>query len=265
MDSDSNLTLFVTPKGGAGTSTLVVNFAHIIAGNEQNRVLALDLDFQYGNLPLFYNEQPSTRLANALIHDEPLDNTILDACTGNKGKNPNVLATYSDQVISPWDLNPRQISDLFELISAKYTHVLVDLPRSIDPLTFYALERANKICVIVQQTLSDMRIANQYIRLLLDQGIASDSICIIINRHEKRNTIRTQDYSLAFQGYQILEIPNDYKRVNQATDNTVALIDRWRGAQITKTMVEVGNQLWALESEPKKSLFSFDRRAGKAA
>ena len=264
-DSSSDLTLFVTPKGGSGSSTLVVNFAHILAQREGTNVLAMDLDIQYGNLPIFYNEKPSTRLANALINGEPIDSTILDACISNRGKNPNVLATYSDQVISPWDLGTQQVSDLFALLAEKYSHVLVDLPRSIDPLTFYALERAKKIVVTVQQTLSDMRTANQYIRLLLDQGIASDTICIIINRHEKRNTIRMQDFAAAFQGYEILMVPNDYKRVNYASDNTVALIDRWRSAQISKSLMEVSDQLWLTESVAKRSLFSIDRSAKKVA
>ncbi len=265
LGSASDLTLFVTPKGGSGTSTLVVNLAHILSEQEGNRVLALDLDIQYGNLPIFYNEQPSKRLSNALINEEPIDSTILDACISNKGKNPNVLATYSDQVISPWDLNTQQVSDLFALLAKKYSHVLVDLPRSIDPLTFYALERANKICVIVQQTLSDMRTANQYIRLLLDQGIASDSICIIINRHEKRNIIRMQDFATAFQGFEILLIPNDYKRVNYATDNTVALVDRWKTAQISKSLIEVSNKIWQADATLKSSFFSGDHGSKKIA
>ena len=264
-ESSSDLTLFVTPKGGAGTSTLVVNLAHILTERADTRVLAMDLDIQYGNLPLFYNEKPSTRLANALINDEPIDGTLLSACMNHVGKKPAVLATYSDQVVSPWELNPQQVSDLFTLLATQYSHVLVDLPRSIDPLTFYALERADKICVIVQQTLSDMRTANQYIRLLLDQGIASDSICIIINRHEKRNTIRQQDYALAFQGFNLLVIPNDYKRVNFATDNTVALVDRWKSAQISKSLLEVSNHLWGERDEEKKSIFSLGKNSGKAA
>ena len=265
VDSSSDLTLFVTPKGGSGTSTLVVNFAHILAQREGTNVLAMDLDVQYGNLPIFYNEKPSTRLANALINGEPIDSTILDACISNRGKNPNVLATYADQVISPWDLSTEQVTDLFALLEEKYSHVLVDLPRSIDPLTFYALERAKRIVVIVQQTLSDMRTANQYIRLLLDQGIASDSISIIINRHEKRNIIRMQDFAAAFQGYEIFMIPNDYKRVNYATDNTVALIDRWRSAQISKSLMTVSDRIWQKEDSTKKSLFSIDRSSKNAA
>lgn len=264
-ESSGNLSLFVTPKGGAGCSTLVVNLAHILAEREGTKVLAMDLDIQYGNLPILFDEKPSTRLSNALINGEPIDNTILDACICNVGKNPNVLATYSDQVISPWDLGTQQVSDLFSHVGSKYSHVLVDLPKSIDPLTFYALERAHRICVVVQQTLSDMRTAKHYIRLLLDQGIASETITIIINRHEKRNTIRLHDFSVAFQGYQILDIPNDYKRVNYSADNTVALVDRWRTAQISKSLVKVSNQIWQTNAVDKKSIFSLDRSSGKAA
>jgi len=264
-DQESDLTVLVTPKGGAGSTTLVVNLAHAMASRDSKKVLAFDLDLQYGNLPIFYDESPSTRLANALLNGEQIDNTILDACFSQRGNNPNVLATYSDQVISPWDINMQQINDLFMLISERYAHVIVDLPRSIDPVTFYALERAEKICVIVQQTLSDMRIAHQYIRLLLDQGISSERIYIVINRHEKRNTIRENDFATAFQGYKIFTIPNDYKRVKQASDNTLAFADKWKSAPITKALLQLSNEIWPTSNTSKNSLFSFDRSSGKAA
>ena len=127
---NGNLTLFVAPQGGAGTTTLSVNLAHILSSRaEQPSVLAMDMDIQYGNLPLSFDEKPNTRLAGAIANGETIDDSIIDACLCRKSINPQVLATYSDDLVSPWDINPQQIATLFSLLAKRYDHVIVDMPR----------------------------------------------------------------------------------------------------------------------------------------
>ena len=263
---NGNLTLFVAPQGGAGTTTLTVNLAHILSSrSEQPNVLAMDMDIQYGNLPLSFDEKPNTRLAGAIANGETIDNSIIDACLCRKTINPQVLATYSDDLVSPWDINPQQIATLFSLLAKRYDHVIVDMPRSIDPLTFHALERADRICVVVQQTISDLRVASHYIRLLKDQEIDSDKICIVINRHESRNIIRNQDFISALGAHEIFVVPNDFKRVSSAADHTTPIISRFKNALISKSLIKLSQQLWITDTEDKKWSFGGRGRNNKAA
>lgn len=257
-----DLTLFVTPKGGAGTTTLAVNLAHILAARAgKPDVLIMDLDLQYGNLPLNFDENPNSRLARAISNDEEIDESSLDACLLRKEYNPQILATFSDELLSPWDIDAGKIDQIMDIVTSRFDHVVVDMPRSIDPIAYHPLERANRICVVVQQTLSDMRIASHYIRLLQDQGISSDTICLIINRYEKKNSIREQDFHAAFSSHEIYIVPNDYKRVSYATDTTTALTARWKNAFISRTLVKLSNSLWPLEPDNAEKKFSWSRKA----
>jgi len=263
---NGNLTLLVAPQGGAGTTTLTVNLAHILSSRtEQPSVLAMDMDIQYGNLPLSFDEKPNKRLAGAITDGESIDDSIIDACLCRKSENPQVLATYSDDLVSPWDINPQQIATLFSLLTKRYDHVIVDMPRSIDPLTFHALERADRICVVVQQSISDLRVAGHYIRLLKDQEIDSDKICLIINRHESRNIIRNQDFISAFGSHEIFVVPNDFKRVSSAANHTTPIISRFKNALISKSLVKLSQQLWVTDTEDRKWSFGGRGRNDKVA
>ena len=260
------MTLFVAPQGGAGTTTLAVNLAHILsARTEQPNVLAMDMDIQYGNLPLSFDEKPNTRLAGAIANGETIDDSIIDACLCRKSFSPKVLATYSDDLVSPWDINPQQIDTLFTLLTKRFDHVIVDMPRSIDPLTFHALERADRICVVVQQTISDLRVASHYIRLLKDQEIASDKICLVINRHESRNIIRNQDFVTAFGSHEIFVVPNDFKRVSSAADHTTPIIARFKNALISKSLIKLSQQLWVTDTENSRWSFGGRGKTNKVA
>ena len=72
---------------------------------------------------------------------------------------------------------------MMNLVSDNYDHVLVDIPRQIDPITFQAIERAASINIVMQQTLSDLRYTRQVLSLLRDQGMPNNRLRVIVNRY----------------------------------------------------------------------------------
>ena len=264
--SAGDVTVFVSPKGGAGATTLSVHLSHILSTRDhQPDVLLMDLDFQYGNLPLHFNEKPTSRLSSALSRGEKIDSSNFDACVSQVHPKLHTLASHSEQLLSPWEMNTIAVESLLNLANQGYDHVLIDVPRTIDPVTFCALEKANRICVIVQQTLSDMHVAHQYVKLLHEQGIASETISIVVNRFEKSNVIHLEDFENAFAGLVVHGVPNDYKRVSFSSENTVPLIRKWRNSVITKNLVQFAERCWPDESKPRRWSFSYAKESDRAA
>lgn len=266
LASEADTTLFVSPKGGAGATTLAVHVSHILSTREhQPQVLLMDLDLQYGSLPIHFNEKPTAKLASALVRGDQIDSTNFEACVSRVHPNLHTLATYSEQLRSAWETDLNAVHSMLTLAALSYDHVLVDIPRSIDPVTYSALERATRICVVVQQTIADMHMAHQYVRFLHDQGIATDSMTIVVNRFEKGNAIHLEDFENAFDGLKVHGIPNDYKRVRFSSENTVSLIAKWRNSVITKNMIEFTDIYWPDQSKPRRWTFSHPKDAGRAA
>lgn len=264
-NTGSDLTLFVTPKGGAGSTSLAVNLAHILSDRElKPNVLLMDMDFQYGNLPLSFGETPNTRLSNAILNNERIDSTVLDACLSDELVAPSILATYSEQLLSPWEIEPGHITDLLSLLLQSFDHILIDLPKSVDPVTYQALDRADRICIVVQQSILDMRVAQLYLKLIIDQGISRDKINLVINRFQGSHSIRLQDFQSVFEDQHITTVPNDYHKVNYAQMNSTSLVKKWRKAPITQSLLSLSDHFWPIEQiekNEKKSIFSFRRAA----
>ena len=117
----------------------------------------------------------------------------------------------------------------------------------------------------MQQSISDLRVASHYIRLLKDQEIDSDKICLVINRHESRNIVRNQDFISAFGSHEIFVVPNDFKRVSSAADHTTPIISKFKSALISKSLVKLSKQLWVTDTEDKKWSFGGRGRNDKVA
>ena len=252
------LCVFMSAKGGAGASAISANVAHSVRlRSRDTRVMLMDLDLQHGNLPLYFDELSTTKLTQALVTNERIDTTLLDACLIKTEDGIDLLASHSDQVFSAWETPQQTVNNLLNLVCSRYEHVLVDIPRQIDPITFQAIERAARVCIVMQQSLSDLRYTRQIINLLRDQGIANEKLMIVVNRHDKRNVVRTIDITDAFDGLPVMTVPNDYKRMSYSNENGISIIDKWRSAPVSKSLGCIADTLWPQAPIAQHGLFGF--------
>ncbi len=61
----SRLTAMINAKGGSGATLLTANVAHIMAALGQLRVAVLDMDIQFGALPLYLDLTPQQSIVQA--------------------------------------------------------------------------------------------------------------------------------------------------------------------------------------------------------
>lgn len=254
--ASANSSVFISAKGGAGSSAIITALGQALARrNNKPRVLLVDLDLQYGNLPLYFDASSSTSLTQALIAGERMDATLIDACIIPATPGIDLLASYSDQVFSPWETPQKTISNLFNVLNDQYDFVLFDVPRQIDPINFQAIEQAASVCIVMQQTISDLRYAKQIVSLLRDQGLPNDRLRVVVNRHDKKNVLRSMDIQDAFEGIPVTTLPNDFKRMSFATDNAVPLLRKYQKAPLSKEIVLLSELLFAVPEEPKRGFF----------
>ena len=257
--SSAKLAVFLSAKGGAGASAIIASLGHALKrrdGSERARILLIDLDLQHGNLPIYFDQSSNSRLTQALIAKERVDTTLLDACVIPGASGVDLLASYSDQVFSPWETPQSTISNLLNLVCDRYEYVLVDIPRQIDPITFQAIEMASVVNIVMQQALSDLRYARQILYLLRDQGIPNERLRVVLNRFDKKNTMQLRDVMNAFDPVSCTTIPNDYKKMSYATDNAVPLVKKYRQAPVSKSIVSLANEIFPLsEEEPRRGFF----------
>ena len=191
----------------------------------------------------------------ALASNIRIDATVLDACTIKTEEDIDVLATYYDTVFSPWDVNSQAVGNLLNLLQSRYDHIIADMTRMIDPINFQAIERASRVCIVMQQNLAGLRYTRQFVGLLRDQGVPNDRLSVLVNRYDRSNVVRKQDIEDAFENHTVFTVPNDYKRMGYATDNAVSVIAKWRSAPVSKTLNNLTKRLWPEPVKARRGLF----------
>ncbi|MDQ2697152.1 MAG: AAA family ATPase [Pseudomonadota bacterium] len=258
----ARLTAVIYAKGGSGATVVACNVAHILAAVQQERVALLDLDVQFGTLPLYFDVKASRSLMDALEAVEDLDAEAVAGYMTKHRSGVHLLGTMSDRVLLPEDVSAERLGRLLDLLRQAYDQVVVDLPRQIDARTTRIMEQADRIALVMQQSLTQVRDAKRLLAVLGDElEIPAERIVVVVNRFDPRSRISLADIGQALDRKSMEFIHNDFKRVAESVNLGVALHELAKNAPVTRSLADLARSLSGAPPARKKGLlgrtFSF--------
>ncbi|MGQ0592859.1 MAG: AAA family ATPase [Gammaproteobacteria bacterium] len=238
------LTAVINAKGGSGASFLACNVAHCMASHLHMRTALLDMDLQFGTLPLYLDLTPRDGVVAALANADHIDTVALEGYMLKHPSGLRLLASMSEELALPWEIPEDRLDRLLGQVVGDFEHVVVDLPRQIDPVTHRLMERAENLLIVMQQGITHLRDAKRMVRVATrDLAIPNDRIHLVVNRHDKNGPIGSAEIQAALKPGSLVEIPNDYRRVSEAINLGLPLCEGAKGAAVTKAIIEIAERL----------------------
>lgn len=249
------VTAVMNAKGGSGATLLASNLAHIMAQEHNLKVALVDLDLQLGTSALCLNLNPTVGIGDALGAAGEIDSVALRGYMTKHDSGLDVMASVPHAFIDTTPALPEQLDQLLTVVGQNYDHVVVDVPRSLDPLNLSALARADRILLVLQQHLTHLHDAKRVLNALRsNQEDVDGRLTVLINRFHKKAGIRIKDIENALKVDFFARVPNDYKRVCQAEDLGVPLYTHAQSALISKALRKLAGNLAGV-SPAKRGLF----------
>ena len=240
----SRLTAMINAKGGSGATLLTANVAHIMAALGQLRVAVLDMDIQFGALPLYLDLTPQQSIVQALNVADALDTVAFEAYMAKHHSGVHVLCAIPDQVVLPGEIPAEPVDQLLGLARQAYEHVIVHLPRQIDSLTTLVMERADQVVVVMEQGVTHVRHAARLISILNQElAVPASRILVVVNRYQAKSSVTIADIEQALKCKSPMLVPNDFKHVEEAINLGVPLYEHAKNAAITKALVVLAEKL----------------------
>ena len=245
--------VFLNAKGGCGGTFLACNTAHALAAGLDRRVALVDLDLQFGTIPLYFDLFPERGLLQAIQSVSELDATALE---GYLVHHPSGLAVFGQSARDTLPLGERVSAEstvaLLKLLATFHDHVLIDLPRHLDALACSVIERAHHIVLVVQQSVPVLRDASRLMGCLRkDLAVSADRLLTVVNRYDKRSDISLDDLRNTLPGVEIVPIPNDYRNVEHSIATGQPLSARAASAPAAKAILGLSQRL-AGQSKPER-------------
>jgi pilus assembly protein CpaE len=245
---------FMGGKGGSGATFIAANLGYLLA--QSRSVLLIDLNLQSGDALSFVSEeQPASTVADVARDISRLDASFLAASTVKVAPNFSVLAAPEDMA-QAMEVKPEQVEAIMALAVRHYDFVLLDLSRTLDTLTIKALDRADRIFMVMQAALPWVRHARQLQIVFKSLGYGPDKVEWILNRYEKASDIGMQDICRSLNVPKLRTVANAYKEVNASINYGTALLEVARSSAVTRNLSDFALSLSPQPAENNRGLMN---------
>lgn len=260
------LIVVVNGKGGSGASMIATNLAHSLVCDAKSEVTLVDLDLQFAGLGRYLDINPDVGLLQALESAADMDEISADAFTSRHSSGLKLITAQSNTPTLPRGISIERLEMLLRIYLSINDFVVVDSPARLDPATELFFERADRIFVVVQQSLPHVQDAARLMQILIHElGVSRERMDVIVNRFAKNAEVEVSDIKQALRVDSVHTVPNHFKLVTESINMGIPLAEISRGAALTKSIRKLQSTLVESGEEPEptilqRSLPSFLRR-----
>ena len=186
----SKVIVVVSPKGGAGKTAVSSNLSVALAQRHPGRVVAVDLDVQFGDLGLAMSLSPEHTLAQ-LARANQIDATTLKLHLTPAPDGLFMLAGANDPVDAD-SISHAHVSYVLSMLAENFDFVIVDTPAGLDELTLAALECATDLLLVSSLDVTSIRSLRKALDAFDHIGISAQRK-LLLNRSDSQVGLNPSD------------------------------------------------------------------------
>lgn len=178
------LIVFLSAKGGTGTSSLCANFAmNIQKSHPEARVVVADLVLPIGSIGQMVGDEGTLNLVT--VADLPASQTTTNYFHQNLPQPTlwqfQVLAGSPDPEHAN-SLKGDRIGQIVDTLRSAYDFVILDIGRSLSRISLPLIQKADLIVLIVSTDQSTIKLTQTVWKYLHSQGLEDQKIYAMLNR-----------------------------------------------------------------------------------
>lgn len=194
-------------KGGVGVSTMAANLAVAFAKSGRSTLL-IDFDLDMGSSAVILGLRPRYSVLDVVKNLHRLDRDLLNSLAESHESGLTVLASPVQP--GPGETITReQARSILSFVRRHFDQVVVDLDRSISPVTIGALETADEVLLVTTPDVAALNNTKRALPVIERATVDSKRVRIIVNRRRSDDVITTGDVSKTLGKDVLAVLPNE--------------------------------------------------------
>jgi pilus assembly protein CpaE len=226
---------------GSGVTTVAANLAFALADKHPGQTVLAELDDGVPGLALNLDLKPRYSVADLGALWEIMDAIVLrQVLVETSGL--SILA-YRPDTLQGEALSPPAVRQTMALLRSLFSYVVVDLGHVLEPAQLAALALADKVVVVLRLDVPSIRLTRQFLRRLEGEGISTERVRLLANRHGQSGQISRRQAEQALGSHIPEWVPEDPATVNGAMNKGLPLLRTSRRAAITRSFDALASRL----------------------
>lgn len=215
--SQGSLISVMGVKGGVGASSVALNLAWALSRDAQNRIALVDLDIASGDLAWMLDEKPGRDLTQVAANFDRLDASFMEGILIETSPGLHLLAAPPDAIAAE-EVKSEHVQRALELLRDSHQMVVADLPSRLDEVGLTALERSDKILLVLEPTMVGLKAARRLLSLSEEIWGGEGKLSIVVNRDGSRGGLPPAEVQRALGQKPSAYLPNDSRTVMEAAN-----------------------------------------------
>lgn len=210
------ITIF-SAKGGAGSTTLATNLAVEIHRLTRKRTLLVDLDLELGETALLLGMDPRFSIVDLVRNFHRVDAGLLASYIERHESGLELLSAPFE----PADfeaVSGERVGKILEFLKQRYDYVIVDTPKTFNPVTLTAFQLADRLMLVSVADLQSLRNLARSLPLLRRVGSekGDEFMRLVLNRYEPGSVISISEVKKTLEMDVFATVRNDYHAVMES-------------------------------------------------
>ena len=229
-------------KGGVGASHLAINLAWSFSQSQGRQVALVDFDRSGGDLAFMLDLEPEKDLTDVARNIDRLDSAFLDGLLVQVVPGMNLLAAPADQA-SAEEVDVDYLGQVLDNLATSHQIVVTDTSSRLDEVSLLALDRAEKVLLVVEPSLVGLKSGRRLLSLCDRLGYGSGKIMAVVNRSDARGSVKPRDAEAALGRPVGAWLPNDTLNIMDAANSGTPVLRQNPKASWSKAVTKLAGEV----------------------
>jgi pilus assembly protein CpaE len=236
---DGKIIVVYGPKGGVGTTTVATNLS-VTLNSPETPVIIVDGNLQFGDVPVFLNEQGKNSVIDLAPRVDELDSEVVESVVLlHKPSGVKVLAAplrpeYAENVTG------EQFSKILKFLRRMFAYVVVDTSSYLSDIVLSSIDVSDLILLLTTQEIPAIKNARMALEVLDVLNVHRKKVVFVLNRFDKRIGITPEKISESIKQEIAAIIPFDERTVIPSVNRGVPFMLEDKTKPIAKAYLSLG-------------------------
>jgi pilus assembly protein CpaE len=240
----------VSPKGGAGKTTVSSNLAVGLAGAAPHATVLVDLDLQFGDIASALSLSPDHSVKDAVQGSAGRDTMVLKSLLSAHASGLYALCSPESPGMADY-LTGDQIAHLVDQLASLYRFVVIDTAPGLSEHTLAALDKATDLVMVSSMDVPGVRGMRKELDVLRELGMAAMKRHVVLNVADPRDGLTQHDVESTLGVAVDIVVPTS-RAVRLSTNQGVPLLSRNGRDPASKALRKLVGRFAPTTTPPRK-------------